>query len=372
MRILRAIVLLLALGAGAIAAGEADRAKRMVVLGVDGLDPTLLADLMRENRLPNLSALAKTGGFIALGTSIPPQSPVAWSNFITGVDPGGHGLFDFLGLDRQTMVPYLSAVRIEKGWLAPLQLGGWRLPLTPDKPVRQRDQQAFWELLDEAGIPTTVFRMPANYPPVATGGRTLSGMGTPDLRGTPGTFSFYTSDPNERTRRVSGGVIQRIELMDGVARASIEGPPNAFLEGAPFATEDFTVYVDPHHPVAGLEIGGLRIVLNHGEWSDWVRLEFELVPGLVRVPGMVRFFLRGTSPHLDLYASPVNIDPRRPAQPISNPAGYASELAGAVGPFYTQEMPEDTKALSAGVLDARLVPRAVGLGAGRAAPAAAP
>ena len=77
---------------------------------------------------------------------------------------------------------------------------------------------------------------------------------------------------------------------------------------------------------------------------------FPMVPGFVDVPGMVRLFLKQVSPHLELYVSPINIDPRDAAQPIANPAEYAFELAEAAGPFYTQEMPEDTKALSAHVL----------------------
>ncbi len=79
-----------------------------------------------------------------------------------------------------------------------------------------------------------------------------------------------------------------------------------------------------------LEIGEEQVLLSVGEWSEWVRLEFELLPKLVRVSGMVRFFLQQTKPHFALYVSPVNIDPRDPAQPIATPAEYAYELAEAV------------------------------------------
>ena len=58
-----------------------------------------------------------------------------------------------------------------------------------------RKGRAFWDLLGEHGIDTTIVRMPANFPPSGTATRELSGMGTPDLLGTYGTFSFYTSDP---------------------------------------------------------------------------------------------------------------------------------------------------------------------------------
>ena len=97
--LLAALVLLPAPGA---------EAKQVVVLGFDGLDPDILQDLIDEGRVPNLARMAKTGQFAPLGTSIPPQSPVAWSNFITGQDAGGHGIFDFLHRDPDTMLPYLS------------------------------------------------------------------------------------------------------------------------------------------------------------------------------------------------------------------------------------------------------------------------
>ena len=85
---------------------------RLIVLGIDGMDPELLRGFIAEGVTPNLERLAAAGGFIELGTSIPPQSPVAWSNLITGMDPGGHGIFDFLGLDREKLLPYMSTAEV--------------------------------------------------------------------------------------------------------------------------------------------------------------------------------------------------------------------------------------------------------------------
>jgi predicted AlkP superfamily phosphohydrolase/phosphomutase len=324
-------------------------ARRLVVLGVDGLDPDLVREYMQAGGMRNLAKLAAEGDLVPLGTSVPPQSPVAWSNFITGMDPGGHGLFDFLALDRKTLLPYLSSARVEREGSEPISLGRWRIPLGSERTVLLRDGRAFWELLEEAGIHTTMFRIPANYPPVHTAGQALSGMGTPDLKGTPGTFSYYSNAPWVSSRNLSGGVLKRITVERGVVRSEIEGPPNYFLRGSPSTLKPFSVFVDPENPVAMIEIEGTRHILNVGEWSDWIRIEFSLAPG-ISIPGMVRFFVRQTSPFFALYASPVNIDPRDPAQPIADPAAYAFDLAESVGPFYTQEMPEDTKALNAGVL----------------------
>lgn len=328
-------------------------AKRMIVLGVDGMDPVMLQEYMDDGDTPNLKRLAEAGGFIPLGTSTPPQSPVAWSNFITGMDPGGHGIFDFIALDRDTLLPYLSAARVESSGREPLEIGRWRVPLASEETVLLRDGQAFWEILDASGIATTMFRVPVNYPPIEAGERALSGMGTPDLRGTSGTFTYFTDDPAFEAGSVSGGVIKAAKLSDGVLSGTIEGPSNAFVEDAPRSAAEFTVHVDPENPVALVQFGDERALLKVGEWSDWLAVSFELVPGLVDIRGMVRVYLQQTSPNFSFYVSPVNIDPRDPAQPISIPPEYAFELAEAAGPFYTQEMPEDTKALSADVLTPR-------------------
>jgi predicted AlkP superfamily phosphohydrolase/phosphomutase len=325
---------------------------RMIILGIDGMDPTLVRQFMDEGRLPNLSRLASTGGFMPLETSIPPQSPVAWSTFITGMDPGGHGIFDFLHLDRETLTPYMSTSRVSDAGYT-LALGQWRIPLTSQKTQLLRHGTAFWELLEREGVHTRMFQIPANYPPVSTSGRAISGMGTPDLHGTSGEFTLYTDDPKWRAGPVSGGAIKRVRLRDGVVSSLIAGPPNALLKGSPSATAKLEVLVDPENPVALVRIDDQRLLVQQGEWTGWVPVHFDLVRHVSSVSGMVRFYLKQVRPHLMLYMSPVNIDPRDPAQTIAVPVEYARELTEAAGPFYTEEMPEDTKALRAGVLDAR-------------------
>lgn len=316
------------------------------------MDPKLLEEFMQQGLTPNLSRLASTGGFIALGTSIPPQSPVAWSTFITGLDPGGHGIFDFLHLDRDALTPYMSTSRVSDPAVT-LPLGRWRIPLSGQKIRLLRHGTAFWELLEASGVHTRVFQIPANYPPIETSGRAISGMGTPDLQGTPGVFTLYTDDPGWRGRTVSGGTIERVKLRGGVTRSHINGPPNALLKGNPLATADLEVLVDHENPVALVSVDDGRRLIQRGEWSEWLPVRFQLVPNVASVTGMVRFYLKQVRPHLILYMSPVNIDPRDPAQVIASPAEYARELTEAAGPFYTEEMPEDTKALRAGVLEPR-------------------
>ena len=350
---MRRLVLAFATGFALLLAhqGAASADRRMVVLGIDGLDPELLQQFIDEGILPNFAALAQPGHFAKLGTTTPPQSPVAWSSFLTGMDPGGHGIFDFIALDRKKLLPYMSTARVEPSDWEPIEMGKWCIPLGAAETLQLRDGVAFFEILEEAGVPTTMFRVPANYPPVETDGYALSGMGTPDLRGTSGTFTFVTDDPGVEAGRVSGGVIQRAFVRDDRVVVKLEGPRNDFLCESPRATSEISVRIDPENDVAEVDTGLDRALLNVGEWSDWLAADFEMVPYLVGVRVMVRVYLQQLRPHFRLYVSPVNIDPRDPAQPISTPQEYSEELSEAAGPFYTQEMPEDTKALSAHVLE---------------------
>ena len=343
------IALLAAVFYACCASAGANAPARMVILGVDGMDPKLLAQYMQEGVVPNLSRLASTGGFMPLQTSNPPQSPVAWSTFITGMDPGSHGIFDFLHLDRENLTPYMSTSRIQ-GTSLTLPLGRWRIPLKSPHTELLRQGTAFWELLERNGVHTRLFQIPANYPPVETAGQAISGMGTPDLQGTSGTFTLYTNAPEWKAGTVSGGIIERVKLSDGVGHSRITGPPNALLKTSPNVTTDLEVVVDPQNPVALVRVRDGRLLLQEGEWSDWLPVKFDLMRHVSSVSGMVRFYLKQVRPHLMLYMTPVNIDPRDPAQAIAAPAKYAYELAEEAGPFYTEEMPEDTKALRAGVL----------------------
>ena len=324
--------------------------RRVIVLGFDGMDYELTRRFMAEGKLPNLQRLAESGGFSPLTTSIPPQSPVAWSEFITGMDAGGHGIYDFMHRDTITMVPYLSTSRSSDPSRT-IKLGRWQLPLSGGTVELLRHGTPFWEVLEENSIPTTVMRMPANFPPSGTASRELSGMGTPDLLGTYGTFSFFTTVPERITEDVSGGVVYRAELVDNVLDATLVGPPNPFLVAGNSVRAEFKVYADPTRPVAKIVIDDQEIILQEGEWSEWVTVDFTLLPYVQSLRGIVRFYLKQVHPEFELYVTPINIDPLDPAMPISTPSGFAAELARGTGRFYSQGMPEETSALSSGVFD---------------------
>jgi len=325
--------------------------KRVIILGIDGMDYALTERFIAEGKLPNLARLAREGHFGPLQTSIPPQSPVAWSEFITGVDAGGHGIFDFMHRDPATMVPYLSTSRTEEPGRT-IKFGRWSFPLSGGGVELLRHGTPFWEVLEESGVPTTIVRIPANFPPSGTASRELSGMGTPDILGTYGTFSFYTTAPERITVTIAGGgVVYPAEVNDHVFHGILRGPPHPFLTELRELEAEFTVYLDPTRPVAKIVLDAQEVVLQEGEWSEWLTVDFKLIRLLKGLQGTCRFYLREVRPEFQLYVTPINLDPLDPAMPISTPEDFAAELTSVTGRYYTQGMAEDTRALTAGVFD---------------------
>lgn len=361
------------------------RSERVIVLGIDGVDYDLLRGWMDEGLLPNFKRLAQLGDFLPLGTSMPPQSPVAWSNFITGMDSGGHAIFDFIHRDPETYLPYsslsevspppekVSPLGLKLPNQLPLPFSDYILPLAGGTTTNLRRGTPFWDLLTDQGVRAVVQRVPVNFPPVSKGAITLSGMGTPDIQGTNGTYAYYTNDPPPDWQTATGGRIFLVDVVDGVVEDRLYGPPNDFIDyeglrrrtgrSVPYqdrkATIPFTVYVDAENPVAKLVIDGQEVFLKEGEFTPWMQVRFSLLPApgfirwawhdVVSVPASVRFYLKSAHP-FGLYATPLQIDPLEPALPISSPPDYAAQLARELGRYYTQGMPEDTKALEKDVL----------------------
>ena len=317
----------------------------MIVLGVDGMDPQFVQQHWSD--LPNLDRLRHQGDFKPLGTTTPPQSPVAWSTFITGMDPDGHGLYDFVHRDPATYLPFSSMAKAEDPKHT-LSLGPYLFPLSKGQVVSLRRGTAFWQILADHHIPVTVIKMPTNYPPIPVG-KAISGMGTTDLLGTFGTFTFYTDDPEEISRSVSGGRIVKVPMFQNRTVLQVDGPANSLRKDHRTSSVDLTVDVDPQSPAARLSAGDSMAVVRQGDWSPWLHAEFPLIPHLVNATGMFRVYAKQLHPRFELYVSPVNIDPDEPELPISAPAGYSREIARATSPFYTQGIAEDTAALRQGV-----------------------
>lgn len=302
------------------------------MIGLDGMEPSIVEPMLERGELPNLARLRASGGYSRCRTTFPAQTPVAWSTFATGVNPGGHGIFDFIRRDPKTYLPDLALNRYEQ-----------KSAFLPPKAVNLRRGTPVWSLLSEAGIPSVVLRCPCTYPPDDFKGRMLSGMGVPDLRGGLGTATFYSSRdgvaPGESEHVV------HISPNGGSVKTTLVGPRNPKTRGD--ATADLTLDIDRSAKTVTVRSDGQpkALVVKQGEWSEWLHLKFKL--GMLQsVTGMVRFHLVRLEPHVELYASPVNFEAASPMFPISHPWEYANELERAVGTFYTTGMVEDHTGLS--------------------------
>jgi predicted AlkP superfamily phosphohydrolase/phosphomutase len=319
---------------------------RVVVLGIDGLDPDILADVIARypERMTNFAKLmGEADGITNLGTSTPPQSPVAWSNFIVGRNPGGHGIFDFIHRDPEHYTPLPGTVtKMDSGEVS--LPGKWQFP-TSSGGDTNRTGKAFWTILGEHGVPADVWRMPINFPvEPSKKGWSFPGMMTPAVDSAYGEPSLYSTDPPAEA--ISDPKIHSVTVRNGVARVKLLGPANAFIEGTPRTEVDFEVYVDEDANAAVIEIAGSSLVMEPGEWSTFVKVSFSMLPmGAMDQAGIVRFYLRSVTPELEFYASPVNVDPTSPISPVSAPESAAQELAEAIGLYYTQGMAEDVNAL---------------------------
>ena len=324
--------------------------RRAVIVGLDGLDPRILRRMMEQGSLPTFSRLAELGALDELATTCPAMSPVAWSTFATGVDPSRHGIFDFLAPDRRAMSLRLSSSEVRPPARL-LRLGSWSIPLSRPRLRSLRRAVPFWKILGQHGVPACVLRVPITFPPEPFAGTLLSAMCTPDLRGTQGSFTYYTSASGED--EPEGGQVIPVDLQRVrgrlVARSSLSGPANPLRRDARLMTLPLELKLDPERGTARLKVGRQRVRLSVGEYSHWVKVRFGAVPG-VAVHGTCRFLLRSVDP-LRLYVSPINIDPARPGLPLSHPLIFAAYLARLVGRYATLGLAEDTWALNEKIID---------------------
>lgn len=332
--------------------------KKVIVLGMDGLDPGIVKMMIDLGRAPNFKKLATMGSFHRLGTTMPALSPVAWSSFITGLTPGGHGIADFIVRDPETYMPFFSIWETE-GSKRTLTLGDYVLPLGGSKVRCRRVGTPFWSYLTARGIPASVSKIPTNFPVEKTATRAVSGMGTPDLIDSFGVFNYFTSDASEKYKDLSGGNVIHVRVSNNRADAELYGPVNALKKPRddsrdPFINNTripFTVHIDPVAEVVRIDIQGHRIVLAKREYSDWVKLRFDMLPLISGVSGITRFYLKEAHPYLKLYVIPINIDPADQAMPVTHPEELGAEIADQIGPFWTKGLPCDTKAFDYGVLN---------------------
>jgi predicted AlkP superfamily phosphohydrolase/phosphomutase len=313
--------------------------KKVIVIGLDGLEPSIVESMLERAELPNLAKIRASGTYTPLNTTYPAQTPVAWSSFATGTNPGGHGIFDFISRDPETYLPDVALTRFER----PKNI------FSQPQVVNRRDGVPLWQVLSEAGVPSTVLRCPCTFPPESLNGKMLAGVGVPDLRGSQSKGTFYTQDKTATAQENE----QLVILDSGMELTTrVIGPRNTKQAPPADSSCEMRLRVDTAAGKLVIQTGGVptQVEIPERSWSEWVRFEFKLSM-LQSVSGIVRFYVRQVKPPLEFYASAVNFDPAAPMFPVSSPADYAKELSEQIGLFSTLGMAEDHNGLNNGRLD---------------------
>ena len=323
------------------------KVKKVIFLGLDGLEPTLTEKYLAEGKMPNLAKLRGQGQYSKLRTTFPPLSPVAWSTFATGSNPGKHQMFDFLNRSFKSYIPELASSHVAPP-ARTLKLGKWRIPIGRPLIENRRKSKTFWSILGEGHVSSTILRVPITFPPEKFEGKLLSAMCTPDLLGTQGSFQEFTTKQGD----VDFEAGYRFPLTkEGAAyKGKITGPENSMVEGGGAMSIPFTLTPNGKPGHAVIDLQGEKIELQPGRNTEWIRLTFKAGPG-VKVNGIAQFRIVSTEPDVSLYVSPISIDPEAPALPISHPSYYATYLAKLLGDFSTLGLAEDTWALNERVID---------------------
>lgn len=321
------------------------KVRRVVIVGLDGLDPDLVDQYLKEGLLPNLAQLKEEGTYTRLGTTWPPLSPVAWSSFSTGSNPGKHNIFDFISPNRTDYRPSMSSVRIRPPSRT-MPLGRYRIPLSRPRIDRLRKSKPFWSVLGEAGVFSAVLRVPITFPPDRFYGVQLSAMCVPDLRGTQGTFAYFTEAGQEglSLEGDAGGQTLLVKRDGSTVSGQLPGPDNPLREDGTRSSLPLQVTRNSRGKIT-LHVGDQHVVLVPNTYTDWVRLVFPLAPG-AKARGLCRFLLKSFDTPFELYCTPINIDPDKPVMPISHPPVYATYLAKQQGSYATLGLAEDTGSLS--------------------------
>ncbi len=309
---------------------------RTLIIGLDAFDPSFFEALYNQGKLPNLGKLVEQSGYARFQVANPPQSEVSWTSIATGLDPGGHGMFDFVHRDPQTYAPHVSLLPTGK------VLGGISF-------IRPHNARTIFDMAAEQGYPSTSLWWPATFParpdsPV----RSLPGLGTPDIQGRMGVGTFYSTDPDLPDKMGKTPVLRLKSSGSGRYTAILQGPLHQTRDGQRSAELPVELAVKDER-CAELRVDREVFPLQLGQWSPVIPIKFKM--GLfVSVHAVTRLIVTQLRPHVQMYALPLQIHPLHSIWRYGSPAGFVKEAWQAAGPFLTLGWPQDTTGLEDGCI----------------------
>ncbi len=297
---------------------------KLVLIGIDAMDPVIVDELIDD--LPNFQSLMT---YSRLGTTIPPETPVAWSAASSGTNPGKYGIFDFISRDPHTYLPRLSLAIESPG-------------LIKTKYASAMRGEPFWRILSRHNISSSVIRWPVTFPAEQIRGRLLSGLGVVDIKGLLNSYAFYTTEELKGDEEGKEKIVP-LEIRDNEALTYISGPVIRKSSGLMDVRIPLKIRLTEEGAI--LEIEGKAYPVKLNSWSEIIRVKFKL--GLLfEAYGIFRVYLLSHKPIFRMYMTSIQIDPENQFFSITYPKEYGKRLVEKMGLFYTLGMPEDTKAVT--------------------------
>ncbi|HOF38638.1 MAG TPA: alkaline phosphatase family protein [Candidatus Hydrogenedentes bacterium] len=326
---------------------------RVIILGFDGVEPTIVESMMDAGRLPHLTQLRDNGAFTRLRSTIPPQSPAAWNSFATCKNPGGHGIYDFIRRNPATHLPEIGTSKI----LHPSKRHDGTVTERA-KAVGFRKGDPFWVVADRAGVRCKLFNVPYAFPADhLEHGKMLCGLDVPEIRGSQNSFSAFSDayTPEQLQEDVPGGTRYLLEFVDNKATVDVRGAriPKGGQGARRERSEDTTLPLKftVNRVARTLTISSQdnTVTLTEGAWSEWLEWTFEPAREYI-VRAISRFYLMEAGERVRLYMSAFQFHPHAPYAPMSCPDEFTSELAERYGLFKTLGWAHETHALREGEL----------------------
>jgi predicted AlkP superfamily phosphohydrolase/phosphomutase len=309
---------------------------RTLILGIDAFDPALFESLHEQGRLPNLSRFVGQQGYSRFSVANPPQSEVSWSSIATGLDPGGHGMFDFVHRDPRSYHLHASLLPTGK------TLGGIQF-------VRPHTAKTIFDMAAEQGYPSTSLWWPATFPAnPASPVRSLPGLGAPDIQGRLGVGTLFSTNSDLPDKQGKTPVLRLKSSGSGRYSGALPGPAKATRQGAQPVELPFELLVkDAQH--ADLRLDGKVTPLTLGQWSPILEVKFKMGL-LMSAHAITRLVVTQLTPHVQMYALPMQLHPLHALWPYGTPGSFVKDVWRAAGPFLTLGWPQDTTALEDGCI----------------------
>ncbi|MFN8434533.1 MAG: alkaline phosphatase family protein [Anaerolineales bacterium] len=304
---------------------------RTLIIGLDAFDPTFFEKLHSQGKTPNLSKLLAGGGYSRFRVSDPPQSEVSWTSIATGMNPGGHGMFDFVHRNPANYSLQVSLLPTQKNLLG-LQF------------VPPYSAQTIFDEAVEDGFPATSMWWPATFPAkLASPVQTIPGLGTPDILGRLGIGTHFSiddlpADPERKTavrKLTKKGTYKYSGTLEGPAKKN--------------GTVNINFELEVNDNIVILQVAKQKVTLKIGEWGEIVELPFSVGFGMT-VKAISRAILTNLNP-VSIYFLPLQLHPLGSPWPYATPKNFIQDQWKKNGPFLTLGWPQDTTALNENLIN---------------------